>query len=67
MQAYEARKPSYFATPAVNLIMALHVSLKQILSKDMDARFHAHRQVSNAFKDVLVNELGLKLVCVYVK
>jgi alanine-glyoxylate transaminase/serine-glyoxylate transaminase/serine-pyruvate transaminase len=27
MQAYEARKPSYFATPAVNLIFALNISL----------------------------------------
>jgi alanine-glyoxylate transaminase/serine-glyoxylate transaminase/serine-pyruvate transaminase len=27
MEAYEARKPSYFGTPAVNLVAALTVSL----------------------------------------
>ena len=29
MEAYEARKPSYFGTPAVNLVWALNVSLGQ--------------------------------------
>ncbi len=35
MQAYEARKPSYFATPAVNLVCALNISLGQILEEGM--------------------------------
>ena len=35
MEAYEARKPSYFGTPAVNLIFALNVSLEQILKEGM--------------------------------
>ena len=38
MQAYEARKPSYFATPAVNLIQALERSYELILEEGMDAR-----------------------------
>ena len=33
MQAYEARKPAYFGTPAVNLVFALNVSLGQILAE----------------------------------
>ena len=37
MEAYEARKPSYFGTPAVNLVSALNVSLGQILAEGMDA------------------------------
>ncbi|RPJ37221.1 MAG: alanine--glyoxylate aminotransferase family protein, partial [Chloroflexi bacterium] len=39
MQAYEARKPGYFGTPAVNLVFALNVSLGQILAEGLDARF----------------------------
>jgi alanine-glyoxylate transaminase/serine-glyoxylate transaminase/serine-pyruvate transaminase len=50
MQAYEARKPSYFGTPAVNLVFALNVSLGQILADGMEARFAAHRRVSRAAK-----------------
>ncbi len=50
MQAYEARKPAYFATPAVNLVWALNVSLKAILSEGMEPRFLRHRKMSSAFK-----------------
>jgi alanine-glyoxylate transaminase/serine-glyoxylate transaminase/serine-pyruvate transaminase len=56
MEAYEARKPSYYGTPPVNLIWALNVSLGQILdegvdrSHAMDARFARHRRLSDAFK-----------------
>jgi len=48
MQAYEARKPSYFGTPAVNLIWALNVSLGQILDEGMNTRFERHRALSRA-------------------
>ena len=51
MEAYEARKPSYFGTPAVNLVMALKVSLRQILAEGMEARFHRHRIISRAVKE----------------
>jgi alanine-glyoxylate transaminase/serine-glyoxylate transaminase/serine-pyruvate transaminase len=50
MQAYEARQPSYFGTPPVNLIWALNVSLGQILEEGMDARFDRHRRLSEALK-----------------
>ena len=61
MQAYEGRRPSYFATPAVNLVWALNVSLKEILAEGMDARFARHRKLSGAFKSALT-ALGLRQV-----
>ncbi len=50
MEAYEARKPSYFGTPAVSLISALHVSLCQILEEGMEPRFRRHATIGSAFR-----------------
>ncbi|KAI9319460.1 pyridoxal phosphate-dependent transferase [Dichotomocladium elegans] len=61
MQAYEARRPAYFATPAVQLIYALHASLKQITSRPMEERFRKHLQVASKFRQTVKN-LGLKTV-----
>jgi alanine-glyoxylate transaminase/serine-glyoxylate transaminase/serine-pyruvate transaminase len=61
MEAYEARRPGYFGTPAVNLVWALNVSLGQILEEGMEARFERHRRLSQAFK-AAVAALGLKQV-----
>ena len=61
MEAYEARQPSYFGTPPVNLIWALNVSLGQILQEGMEARFARHSRLSEAFK-AAVTALGLKQV-----
>ncbi|MCR4408515.1 MAG: alanine--glyoxylate aminotransferase family protein [Anaerolineae bacterium] len=61
MEAYEARRPSYFGTPAVNLIWALNVSLGQILEEGMEARFARHRKLNEAFK-AAIRALGLKQV-----
>lgn len=58
MEAYEARQPSYFGTPPVNLIRALNVSLGQILAEGMDARFARHERVGAAFQAAL-GALGL--------
>jgi alanine-glyoxylate transaminase/serine-glyoxylate transaminase/serine-pyruvate transaminase len=59
MEAYEARRPSYFGTPAVNLIWALNVSLGQILDEGMDARFERHRALSRASQAAIAAlELG---------
>jgi alanine-glyoxylate transaminase/serine-glyoxylate transaminase/serine-pyruvate transaminase len=58
MEAYEARRPAYFGTPSVNLIAALNVSLSQILTEGMDARFERHRRMSRAIK-AAVSALGL--------
>jgi alanine-glyoxylate transaminase/serine-glyoxylate transaminase/serine-pyruvate transaminase len=61
MEAYEARSPSYFGTPAVNLVWALNVSLGQILEEGMEARFSRHARISRACK-AAVAALGLKQV-----
>lgn len=58
MQAYEARKPGYFGTPAVNLVFALNVSLSQILAEGMEKRFARHERLSSATK-AAVEALGL--------
>ncbi|KAJ1970971.1 hypothetical protein H4R35_005550 [Dimargaris xerosporica] len=59
MQAYESRKPLYFATPAVQLIMALHVGILQLLARGMPCVYEAHRQTSDQFKRT-IRALGLK-------
>jgi alanine-glyoxylate transaminase/serine-glyoxylate transaminase/serine-pyruvate transaminase len=58
MEAYEARQPAYFGTPAVNLIAALEVSAGQILAEGMDARFRRHRVLSEMCK-AAVAALGM--------
>lgn len=61
MQNYEAKKPSYFATPSPQLVHALHTALGQILAKPLAERFAKHREVSDAIKKA-VTDLGLKQV-----
>jgi alanine-glyoxylate transaminase/serine-glyoxylate transaminase/serine-pyruvate transaminase len=58
MQAYEARQPAYFGTPAVNLVQALNVSLGQILAEGLEARFARHQAISHACQSGLA-ALGL--------
>ncbi|KAK2760872.1 hypothetical protein FQN54_002112 [Arachnomyces sp. PD_36] len=58
MQNYEAKKPSYFATPATQLIHALHTTLTQVTSKPLAERFAVHRAASERVK-AAVTELGL--------
>ena len=61
MEAYEGRKVGYFATPAVNLVWALNVSLAQILAEGLDARFQRHRALGAACRQGIA-ALGLKQV-----
>jgi alanine-glyoxylate transaminase/serine-glyoxylate transaminase/serine-pyruvate transaminase len=61
MEAYEARKASYFATPPVNLICALNVSLKRILKEGMEARFARHQRFGSACREA-IQALGLRQV-----
>ena len=61
MQNYEAKKPSYFATPSPQLVHALHTALSQILSKPISERFAAHKAGSDRIKKA-VTGLGLKQV-----
>jgi len=61
MQAYEARKPSYFATPPTNLILALSVGLTEILADGMNARFALHERGARALQAAW-SVLGLRPV-----
>jgi len=61
MQAYEARKPAYFATPPTNLILALPVGLTEILSGGMEARFALHERGARALSAAW-SALGLRPV-----
>ena len=61
MKAYENRNPSYFGTPAVNLIMALEISLKLIMKEGLENRFKRHLQVGKAFRKSIKN-LGLEMI-----
>lgn len=61
MQAYIARKPAYFGTPAVNLVYALHESLRQILAEGMPHRVARHKKLSDAFK-AGIHAMGLRQV-----
>lgn len=61
MQSYEAKKPSYFATPSPQLIHALHTSLTQILSRPLSERFAAQKAASARVKKA-VADLGLKQI-----
>lgn len=59
LRNYEAKKPSYFATPSPQLIHALHTSLNQILSIPLQDRFKRHKEVSQHVKKT-VESWGLK-------
>lgn len=59
MQNYEAKKPSYFATPPTQLVQALNTALKQLLKTSMSERFEKHKQVSDRIKKT-ITEMGLK-------
>lgn len=59
MKNYEAKKPSYFATPPIQLIHALNTTLKQILARPLSERFATHCETSQRIKTV-VDSLGLK-------
>ena len=59
MQNYEAKRPSYFATPPTQLINALHTALTQILSRPLSERFAKHKEQSQRIKKV-ITDMGLK-------
>ncbi|EMD62723.1 hypothetical protein COCSADRAFT_38594 [Bipolaris sorokiniana ND90Pr] len=59
MQNYEAKKPSYFATPSPQLIHALDTALKQILARPIEDYWAAHKAASQKVKKA-VEDLGLK-------
>ncbi|AJU38883.1 Agx1p [Saccharomyces cerevisiae YJM1388] len=65
MENYEAGKGAYFATPPVQLINSLDVALKELLEEGLHKRWDLHREMSDWFKDSLVNGLQLTSVSRY--
>lgn len=67
MRAYEARGGAYFSTPATNLVMALDVSLGELLASECNgqrgiaARFELHVRAARAMREAFA-ALGLSLV-----
>ena len=61
MESYERGTPQYFATPAVNLVAALEVSLARICAEGMGARAARHERVAGAFRAAW-RALGLSTV-----
>ncbi|MBQ0788377.1 MAG: alanine--glyoxylate aminotransferase family protein [Oceanihabitans sp.] len=61
MKAYQERKPSYFGTPPVNLIMALETSLRIINEEGIATRIQKHKQLAGAFREAIA-AIGLKIL-----
>lgn len=67
MTAYQERRPSYFSTPATNLILALAVSLGELLASrvgeltGMAACFERHRRAAAAMRQGWA-AMGLELL-----
>lgn len=61
MQAYQNRKPSYFGTPPVNLIVALESSLEIINNEGIQLRVERHQKLASAFR-LAISALGLKIL-----
>ncbi|MCX2839045.1 alanine--glyoxylate aminotransferase family protein [Salinimicrobium sp. MT39] len=61
MKAYEERRPSYFGTPAVNLIVALETSLKIIAVEGIEKRVNRHFNLAKAFR-AGISSLNLEIL-----
>jgi alanine-glyoxylate transaminase/serine-glyoxylate transaminase/serine-pyruvate transaminase len=61
MEAYERGAPQYFATPPVNLILALDVSLGQLLDEGVEPRVARHARQAAAFR-AACRALGLAML-----
>jgi alanine-glyoxylate transaminase/serine-glyoxylate transaminase/serine-pyruvate transaminase len=60
-RAYEERRPSYFATPATSLVMALEVGLDELLAEGIDARIERHARAAAGMRAAW-KALGLRQV-----
>lgn len=60
-RAYEERRPSYFATPATSLVLALEAGLAEIVSMGVEARIEAHARTGAAMRAAW-SAMGLRLV-----
>ena len=53
---------NYFATPAVNMIYALHQSCRMIMAEGLQARYDRHAKLGSAFRAAM-KAIGLQLLC----
>jgi alanine-glyoxylate transaminase/serine-glyoxylate transaminase/serine-pyruvate transaminase len=60
-RAYEERKPSYFATPATSLVMALETGLGELLENGIEARVETQARAAAALRAAW-RSLGLRFV-----
>ncbi len=60
-RAYEERRPSYFATPATSLVMALEAGLGELLEDGIEARVEAHARAAAGMRAAW-DVLGLRQV-----
>eukprot|EP01083_Nonionella_stella_P030796 84346_1 len=61
MRAYEEKRPSYFATPAVNHVCALRVALEDIMNRGIDTVVASTQTTADKFR-AACKAMGLKLV-----
>jgi alanine-glyoxylate transaminase / serine-glyoxylate transaminase / serine-pyruvate transaminase len=59
MRKYEAKEPSYFATPPTQIVRALKESLHRILARGMEETWRLHREKSALVKKSIAS-LGLR-------
>lgn len=50
MEAFQAGRPAYFATPAVNLVAAMVASVRRIRAEGMEARWARHERIARSFR-----------------
>jgi alanine-glyoxylate transaminase/serine-glyoxylate transaminase/serine-pyruvate transaminase len=60
-RAYEEGRPSYFATPATSLVLALEAGLAEILAAGIEARIEVHARAAAAMRAAWT-ALGLRRV-----
>ncbi len=61
LHAYEERRPSYFATPATSLLLALEAGLAEIETTGVEARIETHARTGAAMRAAW-RAMGLRLV-----
>ncbi len=61
MKAYQERRPSYFGTPPVNLIIALEKSLSLILEEGIHNRINRHKKLASVFREA-IQAIGLTIL-----
>ncbi|MER3401126.1 MAG: alanine--glyoxylate aminotransferase family protein, partial [Thermoflexus sp.] len=50
MEAFQAGRPAYFATPAVHLVAAMAASVRRIRVEGMEARWARHERIARSFR-----------------